>query len=123
MIIEEYDESLFISRFEDYKRVVTAENPNANFSYRGLRALFEYLDESYEEENPYVLDVIALCCEYSEYSCLEEYKKDYKLITDREEYIEDEDGYKEAIEQEIRDTTTLIKFGDNLDEGFIIQQY
>ena len=123
MIIEEYDESLFISRFEDYKRVVTNENPSGNFSYKGLRCLFEYLDNAFEEENPYKLDVIALCCEYSEYKDLNEYLKDYNLVTDKNEYLEDNLGYLEAIENEINEQTTLIKFGDDLDEGFIIQQY
>lgn len=123
MIIEEYDESLFISRFEDYKRVETSENPNGNFSYKGLRALFEYLNEAYDEENPLKLDVISLCCSYSEYKNLEEYKKDYEIMTDKAEYEENEDGYKEAIEEEINNNTTLIKFSDDIDEGFIIQQY
>ena len=38
-----------------------------NFSYEGLEQLFEYL-ESYEEDahEQVELDVIALCCEYSE---------------------------------------------------------
>ncbi len=123
MIIEEYDESLFISRFEDYKRVETSENPNGNFSYKGLRALFNYLDEIADEENPYKLDVIALCCEYSEYKNLNEYKKDYNLVTDKQEYILDDEGYKEAIEQEINDTTTLIKIGEDINDGFIILQF
>ena len=122
MIIEEYDESLFISRFEDYKRVVTLKNKNGNFSYRGLRALFSYLDESYDEENPLKLDVISLCCDFSEYDNLEEYLKDF---SSQHEEIEDEteDEYKERIGEEINDNTTLIKFGEDLDEGFIIANY
>ena len=74
MIIEEIDESLFISRFEDYKRV-KKDNQNGNFSYKGLRALFEYLDEA--NEDPYKLDVLSLCCEFSEYEDLNEYLRDY----------------------------------------------
>jgi hypothetical protein len=37
------------------------------FTYEGKRALFDYI-EQYEEETgqPVELDVIALCCEYSE---------------------------------------------------------
>ena len=174
MIIEEYDESLFISRFEDYKRVETKENPNGNFSYKGLRVLFEYLDEAYDEENPLKLDVISLCCEFSEYVNIGEYLKDYSnqheekqsfinfieewkpeligeyefykkesvkgglnlaenlfnwvgLIKKEEDIInqfkETEEEFNKQIEQEISDKTTLIKFEDDLDEGFIIQQY
>ncbi len=42
-------------------------NRNENFSYEGKRHLFDYL-EQFEEETgtPIELDVIALCCEYSE---------------------------------------------------------
>lgn len=131
MIIEEYDESLFISRFEDYKRVETPENPNGNFSYKGLRALFNYLDETTEEENPYKLDVIALCCEYSEYKNIEEYLKDYLNQHDEQNFnkINDEtiketdEEFKARIEEEINDKTTLIKFEEDLNEGFIIGQY
>lgn len=121
MIIEEIDESLFISRFEDYKRVVTSENPNGNFTYQGLRALFGYLDELSTEESPYKLDVIALCCDYSEYSDLKEYLADYTHDAKTEE--ETDEDFKERIEEEINEKTTLIKFTDDIDEGFIIAQF
>jgi len=137
MIIEEYDESLFISRFEDYKRVETPENLNGDFSYKGLRALFEYLDEAHDEENPLELDVVSLCCEFIEYKNIEEYLKDYSNEEEINEIIakiKDSDGrsikdireseeFKARIEEEINDKTTLIKFNDDLNEGFIIQQF
>lgn len=122
MIIEEYDESLFISRFEDYKRVETTENPNGNFSYKGLRNLFEYLDDLHDEENPLKLDVISLCCDFSEYRNLEEYLDDYPTELKKEDY-ETEEEYFEAIEEDISNNSTLIKFEDDLNEGFIMQQY
>jgi hypothetical protein len=123
MIIEEIDESLFISRFEDFKRVKTLEH-SGNFSYKGLRALFKYLDDSFDESDPYTLDVIALCCEYSEYGNVDEYLTDYPLRDEfKEEYDNDEKRIKEAIEEDLNDNTTLIKFSDDLDEGFIIQAY
>ena len=37
-----------------------------NFSYQGLDVLYEYLTSSEEDENTIELDVIALCCEYTE---------------------------------------------------------
>jgi len=134
MIIEEYDESLFIQRFENYERVETAKNPNGNFSYRGLRHLFEYLDEITDEDNPLKLDVIAICCDYSEYKNLDEYLKEYntlhtsiKEITGKEDINklneEEQTELKSFIENEINEKTTLIKFDDDLNEGFIIQQY
>ena len=123
MIIEEIDKSLFISRFEDYKRVVTSENKNGNFTYKGLRALFQYLDETTTEENPLKLDVISLCCDYNEYADVEEYLNDYSGQHDKKEKDESEEDFKTRIEEEINDNTTLIKFEDDLNEGFIIAQY
>lgn len=122
MIIEEIDESLFISRFEDYKRVVTDENKNGNFSYKGLRYLFEYLNETYDEENPLKLDVIGLCCDFLEYKNLKEYLNDYEN-QHSERINKTSDEFKDLIEEEINDKTTLIKFEDDLNKGFIIQSY
>ena len=52
--------SQFCDAFRDMNR-------NENFSYDGKRALFEYF-EQYEDDCgvEVELDVIALCCEYSE---------------------------------------------------------
>lgn len=49
-----------------------------NFSYEGLNALFNYLEE-YEEETgeEMELDVIAICCDYTEYENLAEFNNNY----------------------------------------------
>ena len=60
-----------------------------NFSYAGLQALFEYL-QSYEDDGgeEIELDVIALCCEFTEYEDIEEfqanYGEDYETLEDIE---------------------------------------
>jgi len=56
------------------------------FSYEGLDALFDYL-EMLEDDigEPIELDVIAICCEYSEYDNLEDLKEDYSCINDMED--------------------------------------
>ena len=78
-----------------------------NFSYGGLKALFEYLEEYEEGTGEEIeLDVIALCCDYTEYDSLNEYNDDY--------------GTKYSEIDAIQDDTTLIKIDDN---SFIIQQY
>jgi hypothetical protein len=78
-----------------------------NFSYDGLKALFEYLEEYEEDTGEEIeLDVIALCCDYMEYDSLNEYNRDYDT------------KYSEI--DAIQDDTTLIKIDDN---SFIIQQY
>lgn len=94
------NESQFIDAF-------TKMNRENNFSYEGRKALFEYLDQYEQDTGEEVeLDVIALCCEYSEYENLAEFQKDYG-----DEY--------ESIEDIERDTQ-VIRIDD---EAFIIQQF
>ena len=50
-----------------------------NFSYDGLKALFAYIEELEESMGEEIeLDVIALCCDYSEDS-IESVLKNYNL--------------------------------------------
>ncbi len=50
-----------------------------NFTYEGKRALFDYLEKIEEETGEKIeLDVIALCCDYSE-DLLEEVLENYSL--------------------------------------------
>ncbi len=95
------NESQFIQAFDNMNR-------SNNFSYEGRQALFEYL-EDYEASTgeEIELDIIALCCEYTEYESLEEFQKDYN----KEDY--------ESIE-DIEDSTQVIHIDD---ESFIIQQF
>ena len=79
-----------------------------NFSYDGLKALFEYLEEYEEGTGEEIeLDVIALCCDYMEYDSLKEYNDAYDT------------KYSEI--DLIQDDTTLIKIEGT--ERFIIQQH
>ena len=100
-VVSEYD---FTNAFQNY---FGGQYKN-NFSYEGLKALFEWIEE-YEESTDTVidLDVIALCCEYMEYDSLEEYNDDYDT------------KYSEI--DLIQDDTTLIKIEGT--ERFIIQQH
>lgn len=59
------------------------------FSYEALQALFEYLENLADDtREPLELDVIALCCEFSEYESLKafqaEYSTEYESIDDIE---------------------------------------
>jgi len=77
------------------------------FSYKGLNALYDYIEEYYQEaDKPYELDVIELCCDFTEYDSLEELNKDYNR-----EYENIDD---------IVDDTVVIR-GDNT--SFIIQNF
>ena len=99
-IIKTIDLYDFIRAFSDYNRA-------NNFSYEGLGALFEWLDElSADTDTPYELDVISLCCEFTEYSDLSEIRANYSST--EIESIED-----------LRDHTSVIEF----DGGIIIQDF
>lgn len=73
--------------FDAFKDKFQRIRPTA-FSNEGLKALFDYL-ERLEETIPTEeeLDVIALCCEFTEYSLRDfkvEYGNDYETIEEAE---------------------------------------
>ena len=71
MIIREVTKWEFQDAFRDMGR----EN---QFSIKALNALYNYLDGlSNDFGEPIELDVIALCCDYVEYSDFEELQTDY----------------------------------------------
>lgn len=114
------NERMFRDMFIDYNR-------QDNFSSEGLSLLFDYLEQLEEDTgNEMELDVIALCCDYSELT-FEEFAREYCLETTYEEPVDvDEDGdtisvthnlsdedLKEAIEEYISENTTLVGFTDD----------
>lgn len=76
----------------DFIQAFHAIRPD-NFSYEGLCALFDYLEE-YEEGTgeQMELDVIALCCDFSE-ATLEEIAEDYGIGGTDEEILEQVDEH------------------------------
>lgn len=80
MIYQEINEADFISAFKSIR-------PN-NFSYEGLKALYGYFEELSEDQN-IELDVIAICCDYTEYNSLADFNRDYgKNFDDIEEIFD-----------------------------------
>jgi len=78
-----------------------------NFSRLGLLELFDYFEMIEDSTGEQIeLDIIAICCEYSEYDSLEEFQNDYGS-----EYESIDD-----IERE----TEVIRIDD---DSFIIQQF
>jgi len=76
------------------------------FSYQGKRALFNHIEETEEDIGmPIELDVIALCCDFTEYENLDAFRKDY--------------GKKYANIDDVINDYTVIPV-DN--EGFIIKE-
>lgn len=95
--IDVYD---FIDAFRTYDRM-------DNFSIDGLHALFNYLEEYEEDTREQIeLDVISLCCDFSEYADLKGLRENYPEI----ESIDD-----------LMDYTTFISIPNS--DSFIIQDF
>jgi hypothetical protein len=93
-----------ITKYE-FERAFIAIRPD-NFSRAGLDAMFDYFEEYEEETGEQIeLDVIAICCEYSEYENFEEVARDYDGI----DTLED-----------LRDRSTVIEIDGG---GLIIQSF
>lgn len=110
------------SMFVDAFRRMGREN---QFSGEALEALFNYLEE-YEQDTgeDLELDVIGLCCEFTEYSNAIEAAADYGFTSELEaEDYEDVESYEDAKEEEalewLQDRTEVISF----DGGLIIQNF
>lgn len=100
--ITEWD---FVNSFDQVNR-------SSNFTVAGRKALFEML----EELNPEMeLDPIAVCCDFTEYASLEEWKQDYSY----EPYDEDEDDDEYALDY-LRDQTLVLELANG---GLVIQSY
>ena len=69
--------------FYDFQLGFEIQGRQNQFSYSGLKALFEYF-EQLEEDCGYSLefDPVAICCEYVEYDNISEFHLDY----DHEDY-------------------------------------
>jgi len=79
------------------------------FTYEGLGALFDQIEDwetDMGSEGESELDVIALCCDFTEYADFEEFQADY---SDEYETLED-----------VEDATTVIPVND---KGFIIRNF
>tara|TARA_R100000734_G_C3309668_1_gene100347 strand:+ start:353 stop:655 length:303 start_codon:yes stop_codon:yes gene_type:complete len=81
------------SEFSDW--FLTSETYKNNFSYKGLKSLYNYLVDLEEDTGDNIeFDPVAICCEYSEYKNLEEIKNNYNDI----ETIEDLRDHTQVIE-------------------------
>lgn len=97
--------------FDDFLKEFEKHGRGEQFSYEGKKALFEYLNELSEDlGEPFELDVIALCCEFTQYNSLEDFNRDYSYSL----------GYDIKDIEDINDYTIVIPVGD---ETFIIQDF
>jgi hypothetical protein len=81
------------SQFSDW--FLTSDTYKNNFSYEGLKSLYNYLVDLEEDTGDNIeFDPVAICCEYSEYENIEEIKNNYNDI----ETIEDLRDHTQVIE-------------------------
>jgi len=101
-----------------FKDAFRACGRNDQFSYAGLSALFNFIEEMDEAcDTETELDVIGLCCEFTEYDsaidCIE--SAGYTCLID-EDY---EGGIEEYFLNHLNENTCVIEF----EGGIIIQDF
>ena len=106
-----------ISRY-DFERAFVDANRKENFSYEALGLLFDYF-ESYEEETgqEIELDVIAICCEYSE-DTVADIARNYSIdLNDADPEADDyEDQCRQIVFDYLSDRTSVV---GNTADGFV----
>ena len=90
--------------FSDFRQAFHNHDRGNQFSYEGLKALFDFLEEQEQDAGEMELDVIALCCNYVEYKDFQEFKENYPSI--------------DSMDQ-LREETLVIEF----DGGFLVQAF
>jgi hypothetical protein len=98
MLYQEISKTDFVDQFKIMNR-------SEQFSREGLEALYGYFEELSDDQN-IEFDVIAICCDFTEYDSLAEFNRDY--------------GHNFSDVEEIFDHTQVIMI-DN--EKFIIQNF
>jgi hypothetical protein len=102
----------------DFTEAFRTMNREDNFTYAGLQALFEYLEELEESTGEKMeLDVIAICCDFSEYPTALEAAEQYGFQSGPDD---DEDEREESAKDYLADNTSVIDVGTT---GVIIQDY
>jgi hypothetical protein len=104
---------LSINNAYEFRNQFIAHNRD-NFSYQGYEVLFDYFEEI---DSDMVLDVIAICCEYSEES-VSAIARNYSIdLNDANPEDDDyEDQCKEIVRDYLNDHTSLV--GETAD-GFV----
>jgi hypothetical protein len=93
--------------FYEFEKTFEDSGRGNQFSYSGLKVLYDYLTDLEEETGEELeLDVIAICCDFTEYENIEEFQVNYGK------------GYSTI--EEIEAETIVIPIDD---DSFIIQNF
>lgn len=96
-IVKTFDENDFINEFKAYNRM-------DNFSYKGLRVMFDALNELAQDcEMSIEMDVIALCCDYNELS-IDDVINEYDIDLSDESF----DDKTELVIDYLQDNTMVL---------------
>jgi len=96
----------------DFVRAFAEMNRETNFSEEGRIALFEFLEEVNPDSE---LDVIAICCDFTEYANVKDLKADYSHLLEDEDLSDDDE-----VLEFFRDETVVLELSNG---GVIIQQF
>lgn len=103
-----------LSSYEFANEFKESQTRKEQFSYDALDAIYEYMEELGEDcghDDGFEFDMIAICCDYTEYDSFEDFKKDSNNDIETIEDLQDE-------------TTVLFLNNDDTGEnGFVIQNY
>lgn len=108
---------LSINNASEFRNQFIAYNRD-NFSCQGYKVLFDYFEEI---DSDMALDVIAICCEYSE-ETVEEIARNYSIDLNDADPEDDnyEDQCKEIVRDYLNDHTSLV---GETDSGFVYQAF
>lgn len=75
-----------VSIYDFRDRFLSNDTYKNNFSYEGLNALFDYLEQLEEDMGEEMeFDMVAICCDYTEYGNFEELQSNYLDVESMED--------------------------------------
>lgn len=106
-----------ISYFREFYDAIY-DSRKKQFSQTGWQHLYDYLEElSDDTGEPVEFDCVAWCCEYTEYTSIDEFMKDHTLSildTDQESWDDmDDDDKLEIIREYLESETSVIVCDDD----------
>lgn len=113
-IVQTLSKSSFIDAFKHSSR-------KNQFSYDALEAIFEYMEDYSNDTGENVeLDVVAICCEWSE-SKWSDIAREYSI--DLNDFVDDEDDTNriDAVYDFLNDNTQFVQLPDGL--SFVYVQF
>ena len=105
-ITQTLDKSTFVRMFDEWNR-------SENFSYEARELLFDY----YEEFDNFEMDVIGICCDWTEFHWTD-IAREYNISLDD---CEDDEEKIEAIRDYLQDNTTVLELSDG--ETFVFSSF